>query len=481
MSIRRRLVLVVFLSAAVVSAAVAAILQLVGTGESARIEAAQNATDAIADAVASAVSSRTPGPDDALAPLSRDYQRFLEKAVGSALAGAPRAFTGVCGQGTVVPLRVRGRHDGARVVPLPPDALSAIGAACAANAPKVTRSKLRPETLVVSVAPANGGQLAFAAMPVFDRDSTPLPLKIELGLLAALAIALVVVTLDGIVALRRGAKQLDVALERLGEDLGASIEVPRAEELARIAAGLRRMAGRLAEAQARERSLARDLEHEQRLAALGRVAAGVAHEVRNPLAGMKLRLDLMVRDPDLSAEQRSDLEACLGEVARLDRVVRSLLGVARREPEGDRVDVPLASLVDERLALVSEAARTAEVRVAREGDGRARSDRDALGRVIDNLVRNAIEASPTGGEVDVEIAQAGEGVEIAVLDDGPGVPDARAGELFEPFFTTKAEGTGLGLFLSRSLVRALGGTLSYARVPGERGTRTRFSFTLPTS
>jgi signal transduction histidine kinase len=229
------------------------------------------------------------------------------------------------------------------------------------------------------------------------------------------------------------------------------------------------MARHLAEAQERERALSKSLEHEQRLAALGRIAAGVAHEIRNPLAGMKLRLDLMARTPGVAPDLQTDVRACLEEVDRLDRVVRSMLGVARASEKSAPEEIDLAVLVDERIKLV-------EGNVRRQGEGRVRTDRDPLSRVVDNLIRNAVEASSKDAEVVVMLEPAEKGTTITVIDHGPGVPEARSAELFEPFFTTKPEGTGLGLFLSRSLVKALGGTLTYSRQEDS----TRFSFTLPT-
>ena len=95
--------------------------------------------------------------------------------------------------------------------------------------------------------------------------------------------------------------------------------------------------------------------------------------------------------------------------------------------------------------------------------------------MIDNLVRNAVEASPTGAEVRVILTDAASGARLDVVDHGGGIPEDRLPELFEPFFTLKPEGTGLGLFLSRSLLEAQGGHLAYARDDGV----TRFTVTLP--
>ncbi|MGZ3478358.1 MAG: sensor histidine kinase [Polyangiales bacterium] len=456
MSIRARLLLIVFLSGAVLAVAIAAIVQLVGSTDSARVEAAESAMESVADAFSDGWS---PGDD----------YRAIERAAAVALLGVPRAAVGLC-RNPGVALRLRTRKEGAKPGPLVPEQRSAVEDACAKG--KGARAKLRNDTLVIAITGAEGARV-WSAVPVKDKDTgVSLLWRIEVGALAAGTLVLVIVSVSAIAALRRGVGDLDRSLDRLQSDLGATIEQPSAEELARIGRGLQRMARHLAEAQERERALSKSLEHEQRLAALGRVAAGVAHEIRNPLAGMKLRLDLMARLPDVPPDLQTDVRACLEEVDRLDRVVRSLLGVARPAEKSVPEEIDLAAMVDERIKLVD----AGDVTVKREGEGRVRSDRDPLSRVIDNLLRNAVEASPRGSEVVVKLEPGEKGLTLTVVDHGPGVPEARAAELFEPFFTTKPEGTGLGLFLSRSLVKALGGTLAYDRHEGT----TRFSFTLPT-
>ncbi|HVY47885.1 MAG TPA: ATP-binding protein, partial [Minicystis sp.] len=114
------------------------------------------------------------------------------------------------------------------------------------------------------------------------------------------------------------------------------------------------------------------------------------------------------------------------------------------------------------------------VTLARAGSALVSSEPDAVDAALDNLLRNAIDASPEGGEVRVRIARVEGAVTLDVEDDGPGIPEARRNELFEPFFTTKADGTGLGLWMSRLLLEARGASLRYDRV-GE-ATRMRIEF-----
>ena len=109
------------------------------------------------------------------------------------------------------------------------------------------------------------------------------------------------------------------------------------------------------------------------------------------------------------------------------------------------------------------------------GEAVATGDADRLARAVDNLLRNAVEASPGGDVVDVEVRADGDQVRLRVVDRGAGIPQGQAGELFEPFFTTKSDGTGLGLAISRAIAQAHGGEVAYAR----DGVLTRFELTLP--
>jgi signal transduction histidine kinase len=294
-------------------------------------------------------------------------------------------------------------------------------------------------------------------------------------LLAVAVVVLAVITIDAMMALRGGADELQGALVKLQDDLRAPVPRPRAQELGEIAAGLSKMASHLADARDRERDLSAAVARGQRLAALGRVVAGVAHEVRNPLAGMKIRLDLLLRSGGVGGPAREDVEVCLGEIARLNRLVESLL-VASRAKTLAQEHIDLAALADERIARAAPVAAKAGVRLVRRGEGTAVSDPDALAGAVDNLLRNAVEASPQGGEVAVYVGAAHDGtIVLDVEDAGPGIPEARRAELFEPFFTTKPEGTGLGLWISRLLLEAKGASLRYDRL-GDR-TRMRIAFT----
>ena len=231
----------------------------------------------------------------------------------------------------------------------------------------------------------------------------------------------------------------------------------------------------LAVSAAREQArLGRELAEQKHLASLGRVAAGVAHEVRNPLASIKLRLDLARMDAETPPALVQQLSDAATEIARLDRIVADLLVVAGRRT-GPREPTDLVQLAAQRVGIVAPWAKERGVSISVSGGGSASIDADAIGRVIDNLVRNAVEASTSDGNVQVTISNGGGDAHVVVSDRGPGVDAAREHELFEPFFTTKPDGTGLGLALSRAIASAHGGTLSYERRDGA----TRFDLKVP--
>jgi signal transduction histidine kinase len=275
-------------------------------------------------------------------------------------------------------------------------------------------------------------------------------------------LALVVVSVHIAVSMNRGAALLKQALRSLGSDLEAPVPRPQVRELSEVGDGIAALASELRCAQQEQARLGRELAERERFASLGRVAAGVAHEVRNPLASIKLRVDLLRMDPAVPSTVGSELGGVSDEIARLDRLVSDLLVITGRRT-GPRTQTDLRKLAAQRASTLEPWARERRVNIAIRGEGAARVDADALARVIDNLVRNGVEASAEGGGVDVQVATEGSGVRVVVSDHGPGVDPSRVAELFEPFFTTKPEGMGLGLALSKAIAMAHGGKLTYQR------------------
>jgi signal transduction histidine kinase len=476
MSIRQRLLVVVFLAGVTLAAAIASTMHILSSTESARREAARTHAQTAAQELAEAYGAREVAINASLAAPSPQLLRWMQRESVTVVAATPRSEGGYCTHDAIV-VQARGRQDPRKVV-LTPEHQAVVEQACAtvASATDGALEKLRNnEVLAVATSPLVDGGAAWIAIPVVTKvDPGETVWQIEVAILALGTLALIALSIDALFALRRGAEQLDASLARLQNDLRGDVTEPRAEELAAIAKGVKRMASHLADARDREQALGKKLAHEQRLAGLGRVAAGVAHEIRNPLAGLKLRLDLLARAPGMNDEAKLDVAACLDEIARLDRVVRSLLVVARRDPP-EKKAISWMRLAKDRAALAEELAKGKTVTITLRGEAEAMGSEDPLARVVDNLVRNAIEASPEKGEVTITAAIVEGMSQLDVVDRGAGVAKEREAEMFEPFFTTKPEGTGLGLWLSRSLVESLGGTLTYAR----EGDATHFRVTLP--
>lgn len=476
LSLRQRFVLIALLAMIAIGAAALAMAQLLWQSEATRERAAlQQATAALEQLavrlgdgtlVRRALDEQDPGAREEL----RAFVLGLLQPLGEASAG-------ICSsQGTVLLA-----ESGPLFRGIPPDALpeghrpdskdqhgrllpadrAAVERACASRA-EHTRVPLPRDLLLVSTRPLEHHVAwTILRLPPIRSAGEGLGWGVTVAFLGLASLLLVLLAADALLALRRGAADLEAGLLRFQDDLRAQVPQPRTRELARIADGLRAMAAHLAEAQDRERALAHKLGHEQRLAGLGRVVAGVAHEVRNPLTGLKLKLDAMARRR-LDERTGADVATCLEEIARLDKLVSTLLLVARKAPSA-RTRVDLGRLVDARLQSVTALAAPRGVECLRRGEAELFGNEEDLARVLDNLLRNAIEASPDGATVEVRIEAAAGRVRVTVGDAGPGIPEARLGELFEPFFTLKPTGTGLGLFLSRAIAEAHGGGLDYER------------------
>lgn len=230
-----------------------------------------------------------------------------------------------------------------------------------------------------------------------------------------------------------------------------------------------------------ERELRLRLMESDRLAAVGELVAGVAHEVNNPLSSISAFAQLLLRDSTLTPQQRESLDVIRGETMRASQVVKDLLAFARRS-ERQTAPLDLNGVVGRTLRMRQYQFNEASVRVESElaadlpsvmGDARQ------LQQVCLNLLTNAVQAmSPAGGVLRVRTYQANDRVRLEVQDTGPGISvDARA-RIFEPFFTTKqeGEGTGLGLSVTYGIVTTHGGTIEVVET-GPEGTT--FRVTLP--
>ena len=259
----------------------------------------------------------------------------------------------------------------------------------------------------------------------------------------------------------------DPAVAERGQDLKVLLEAYLAstESLRSSQESLRRQVSELsAELEQKNGLLAR----RNRLAELGEMAAGVAHEIRNPLGGIRLYAGLLERDLIRDPERLGLLRRLLDGVGQLDRIVGEMLDFTRRIVPQPR-EVEAERLLEAALEAALPAPGAAGgVRVLRRYVPalRVRADPHHLHRALLNLVLNALEAMPEGGTLILAAADLPEGVELRVEDSGPGIPPEALGRVFDPFFTTKARGTGLGLAIVQQVAEAHGGSAEAGNRPG---------------
>jgi len=220
------------------------------------------------------------------------------------------------------------------------------------------------------------------------------------------------------------------------------------------------------------------LSRAERLATLGQVAAGIAHEIRNPLVGIGSTAALLRDEFDPSDEKRADLDIILNETRRLDRIVNQIIDYARPR---DLVPTQWAmdGIIEEVLKLLDTRLETQRITVTRfcSPTLAAYADRDQIKQVLLNLCHNSLDAMPAGGDLRISAGQAAHagnaGVFIEVADTGSGISQKHLAQVFQPFFTTgKRHGTGLGLAICRNIAEAHGGDMTLASEPG-KGTMAR--------
>lgn len=216
-----------------------------------------------------------------------------------------------------------------------------------------------------------------------------------------------------------------------------------------------------------------------RLSSLGELAASIAHEINNPLAVISESAGWLRSKIGREGTTTEDLEAAAGIAldkidAAIDRAVRISRNFLRfaRGPDSHLHDIDLGDLAAEVCDLTSKTVAAAnidvQVRLQPDADLTIRSDPFQLRQVLLNLVTNAVQAIGRDGRVEVVVGGDAESAHIAVIDDGPGIPEENVERIFEPFFTTKAEGqgTGLGLAVSRGIVEKLNGQIEVVSRPG---------------
>jgi hypothetical protein len=222
----------------------------------------------------------------------------------------------------------------------------------------------------------------------------------------------------------------------------------------------------------------------EKLAALGTMAAGIAHEMNNPLGIITTRIEVMLLDAEqqqLPAQVLDDLQVLHRASQRVARIAASLRSFARHTP-ADRVPLDLSAIVEESLQLMQKPLAAENVQVVASLDRALPpilGDATTLHQVLMNLLTNAREAMPGGGRIRIETGPAERAgwIRLRVTDDGPGIPAEEISKIFDPFFTTKRTGTGLGLSVTYGIIQEHGGTVDVQSAPGAG---TTFVLSFPT-
>jgi two-component system sensor histidine kinase HydH len=228
------------------------------------------------------------------------------------------------------------------------------------------------------------------------------------------------------------------------------------------------------------RGLRREIERSQRLASVGRLAAGVAHEIRNPLSSIKgFATYFKQRYQDVPEDQQT-ADIMIQEVDRLNRVVSQLLEFARPVNVSPK-PTSFKDLMADSVKLINQQAQDKQITVNTRNSNNIDEihiDPDRINQVLLNLYLNAIEAMEPGGNLQIEISDREEngGLNIQISDTGHGITAEDLPKIFDPYFTTKSSGTGLGLAIAHNIVEAMGGTIE---VKSEAGKGTTFAIRLP--
>ncbi|MBI4178432.1 HAMP domain-containing protein [bacterium] len=284
--------------------------------------------------------------------------------------------------------------------------------------------------------------------------------------------------------LRRSLRSLlHVTREMSHGDLSRRVDIRTGDELQTLGESFNQMADALAKSRAElEKETESKLIQADKMAGLGLLAGGVAHELGNPLGSIYMEVKLLEEDPQIPPKTKQSLEYIRRDVVRCREIIQNLLDFSRRSP-GEREPADLPRLLESAWQLCKHEIEKNSIVVEKDFAPAVPPcvlDRNQMLQVFVNLIQNAAQAQPGGGRIFLGVRRSGEQVEIEITDSGPGIPEEIRTRLFEPFFTTKPRGTGLGLSICHGIVKEHGGTIDVtSRRKAEAAPGTTFLVTLP--
>lgn len=272
--------------------------------------------------------------------------------------------------------------------------------------------------------------------------------------------------------------QLQWGVQKLQRSIKA-MEINQADRIPSLPAEMGVLGDAINMMQSRRQELEQRLHRVERLASLGHLVAGVAHEVRNPLSSMRLNLQYTARQLQKQGLNTLPIASLLEQVDRLEHLVQRLLYFDENQQQEVPVYTTLEAIARESVSLLRLKAEEQGVDLVYQTSTNPLPEiplrRHELGQVMVNLILNAIQASPSGEQVTVGVEQSENYFVVWVEDHGQGLPQQECDRIFDPFYSTKPDGTGLGLAISHEIVTRQGGYIQVESQPGY----TQFSVYLP--
>lgn len=340
------------------------------------------------------------------------------------------------------------------------DRIKAINQSAAGNEePREARYPGRSQTLLIRSCPLPGpvsGLTAWTMTRVFTAAWEGYG-NLKAGLLVLFGCAAVAAILITRI-LRSWSKHIgniESKLETGGTDL-PPLPLTGELELDRIIHALNQAGERLIEARRQSDRLNKQVAAAERLASIGRLSAGVAHEIRNPIAAMRLKAENALAD---GSRSEAALKAIIEQIDRLDRLARQLLSTSNGEV-ANPVLTQMIEFLEEVVQPYVDLAHAKDINLSVTSQiEQAAIDPKLTRRALENLITNGLEHTPSGGSVTVDARPNQNGIVIEVRDTGPGIAEEIAGSLFEPFVSGRSGGTGLGLAIAAEAVKSEGGFL----------------------
>lgn len=324
-----------------------------------------------------------------------------------------------------------------------------------------------------------GGMLLFllATLSWRDPERHMVLLVAGAGAVAICGVLLVVLTYT----VQRPMVELQQKISQLGSgDLSANVSFAhRNDEIGDLGRNFNQMVSQLRESRVEIERLHRtQMSRAEHLATLGEMATGLAHEIRNPLAGIAGVIEIIGRDLPSTSPARSVVKDVRQEIARINHIVTDLLQTARPHPPKVRKS-DLNTTVEHAVMLGRQQALAKSVEIALHKDPtlpEVEHDSDQIHQVLLNLLLNSLQAIEQNGKITVNLESHGKAAVVQVIDNGRGIAPDQLPNIFRPFYTTKGDGTGLGLSLARRIVEDHQGRID---VSSTLGKGTTFSVVLP--